>query len=332
MKKFWLLFLLAPGFLEAAAPVKQIFNPFTGRLDYITNVSSLVAGDLPGLTTNFAASGVSYANWETDKSTSVGQAEWNVAKNTATSNSDFTLHTTTADALTRNLLTWTSTANAQVNNYIAINASNTNIPASSNTWTANQTMLRDFTFQTTVTVTSNYPSVVYNSTAAIANSTSALNGLALLDSNTSTAGANACIFLLQVPDNFVSGSTPILVHLGEMTTGYMDAQSSWVLSFATVPANGLIVSTGTSSLYGNLQHSDLNFSSAVVVNFTGTNSAQGGTRENKSIFPLNGVTNMVGSGNCVLAVQAVRDGTSPNDTSNVQSAIYALRFKIRAQM
>lgn len=46
MKKLWLLIFFAPSALSAAAPLKTVYNPFTGRLDYVTNLASATLGDL----------------------------------------------------------------------------------------------------------------------------------------------------------------------------------------------------------------------------------------------------------------------------------------------
>lgn len=193
----------------------------------------------------------------------------------------------------------------------------------------------DMMFQTTVTAWAMFPYATFNSSNTVSTSfsTNALNGLALLDGvSGSTSSGNASLFLIGIPDNFVAGSTPTMMHLGAMTTGQVTTQEAHVLSFATMSTIGLAVSTGTGSSL--LNFSNLNFSSPTVIVLTSTIGVQGGSREikiNPGDNPLNGVTNMVGTGNCILVVRDVRDGQAANDPSNVPSAPYGLAIKMRVQ-
>lgn len=78
MKK-WLLVLLFPS-IVSAAPLQFVFNPTTGKLDYVTNVSSLVAGDLPGLTTNFNITNVT-STWTANQAFSSVTVSGNLIAN-----------------------------------------------------------------------------------------------------------------------------------------------------------------------------------------------------------------------------------------------------------
>ena len=188
------------------------------------------------------------------------------------------------------------------------------LDGSSQTKSGGLTLGGDLTFKTTYYLPSGFPFAVGNATNAVTNSTNALNGLAFLDSQSSTPGLNTCFYKIVVPENFVAGSTPILTSLAAAVTGFVDLQESWVLSFATEASHALSISTGSGA-------PSLNYSSAVVVAVTGQTSLNGGVRTNKANIKLNGVGVMLGVGDTALYIRAVRDATSVDDTATTRSAI-----------
>jgi hypothetical protein len=176
----------------------------------------------------------------------------------------------------------------------------------------------DLAFQTTWYTGVAFPFDAGSSSRIVSGSVYGVNGRFMGDGQQSSGPANCGYFQKFIPQNYVTGSTPTLTGLVEISTGLVSQQTQWLIDFAT----SSIVSVSTGLVYTSL--------TPVVV--TGTTIGSGGIRTNTTDVTIRGLWSILGSGEKFLIVRARRDGANATpDPAQSETSIGNIGLAFRVQ-
>lgn len=183
------------------------------------------------------------------------------------------------------------------------------------------TVAGDMSFPTTWYTGISFPISVgsVGMTNSIGYSTNSLNGRAYFDGTAAgSAPANAAFYEKAIPQNYVFGSTPTLSTMVSYSTGVTTQNHAYIISFATAA-----------------QHTDyknLVYTSTVVYTVSGNTTASGGIATTRTRVLLNGLCNLIGSGDSDLFIRVARDGDNAvSDPAQSFSALIDAKFLFRVQ-